>query len=514
MKRYALISVSDKTGIETLAQGLEALGYQILSTSNTARHLKNYCQSVVEISDLTAFPEILDGRVKTLHPIIHAGILARRDNAEHTYTLQEMDISPIDVVVVNLYPFAQTRARKDATHHQIIENIDIGGPTLIRAAAKNYEHVYILTDPADYQPTLEYLAKDHPPQQEWRRHLAAKAFAMIQGYDAQIAAYFQELDGAQDTASLPSSLRLEIPRLQTLRYGENPHQRGGFYTRQTPFWNVLHGKELSFNNVLDLDSTLRALRLFELPTAVITKHTNPCGIASSHTLVDAYRKAFATDTQSPFGGIVGVNQILDMETAQEINRIFTEVIIAPGYAPGVLDWLKKKKNRRLVSFDLNQLHGDFSSLEIKSTLTGFLAQDWDLPTGDEAAWQVVTQLKPDPQTMEDLRWGWKVVSLLRSNAIAISSAQQVLGLGMGQTSRVDAVHQALWKAENFDHRLQGSICASDGFFPFADSIRLLHQKGIRAIIQPGGSVGDADVIASCNELGISMIFTGKRHFRH
>jgi phosphoribosylaminoimidazolecarboxamide formyltransferase/IMP cyclohydrolase len=515
MKKYALISVSDKNGIEVLAIQLENFGYTILSTSNTAKHLKQYCHSLVQVSELTGFPEILDGRVKTLHPIIHAGILADRANPAHVQTLEEHGIGAIDVVVVNLYPFAEVRKKESASHSEIIENIDIGGPSLIRAAAKNYTSVCVLTDPKDYAPTLEYLKLGQGLPSSWSSYLARKAFALVSNYDAGITDYFQKLEA--DTASInqvPPFINLSCSLVSELRYGENPHQQAGFYTNQPKGWDVIHGKELSFNNYMDIDASLRAIRLFQEPTVAIIKHCNPCGIGSGATLADAYEKAFATDTVSPFGGIVVVNRNLDLETAALINRIFTEIVIAPGYETGVLDMLRKKKDRRLISFEPDMLDKPVNPVEIKTLTWGYLAQDWDLVNETRETWKVVTIRQPSPQEMKALIFGWKAVSIVKSNAIVLAQEDRVLGFGIGQTSRIDSTSLAIWKAQKFGHDISKAICASDGFFPYPDSIAQLHQLGIKAIIQPGGSKGDEDCIKACNELDISMVFTGYRHFRH
>ncbi|MBW6514770.1 MAG: bifunctional phosphoribosylaminoimidazolecarboxamide formyltransferase/IMP cyclohydrolase [Candidatus Syntrophosphaera sp.] len=513
MKKYALITVSDKTGVERLAVELEKLGYGILSTSGTARYLRGFCSAVTEVSDLTGFPEILDGRVKTLHPVIHAGILADRDNEAHLGTLREMKIQRIDLVAANLYPFEQTRLRPNATPEEIIENIDIGGPTLIRAAAKNHRGVIVLTDPADYEEVLGYLRDGLEVPETTRRHLAAKAFALVSAYDAGIADYLSEPDGAAAN-QLPPSVSIGCCLDSALRYGENPHQKAGFYRSAQTGWKVLHGKELSFNNLQDIDSSLRALRLFERPTAVITKHCNPCGIGSSESLQDAYAKAFAADTQSPFGGIVALNRPLDLATAERINQVFTEIIIAPGYESGVLDFLKKKKNRRLIEFDPVVALVAESPWELKNLLRGYLLQEWDLVDEHPAAWKVVSQRQPDQREAKALRFAWKVVSLLRSNAIAITGEDCVYGLGSGQTSRIDSTHLAIWKAHKFGHDISSAVCASDGFFPYRDSVDELHQNGIKAIIQPGGSKADEDVVRACDEYGMALVFTGFRHFRH
>ena len=511
MTRHALISLSDKRGSEGLAKELAGLGYQILSTSSTARHLRERGVEVREVSGLTGFPEILDGRVKTLHPRIHAGILADRFRQEHLQALRELGIDRIDVVAVNLYPFQQTLQRGDATPQEIIENIDIGGPALIRAAAKNHQGVLVLTDPEDYQPTLEQLrAGEVSP--EWRIHLARKAFSLVSAYDALIASYFSGL--AAETHSLPGSYSLDCKLDTRLRYGENPHQQGGFYLSAACPWQFLHGKELSYNNHLDIDSTLRGLRLFQAPTVVITKHCNPSGIGSADKLADAWDKAFAADPQSPYGGIVGVNQPLDLETAHRIDSIFTEIILAPEYQPGVLELLRKKKNRRLIRFAPETLSRPQSPWKLKNLSHGWLLQEWDPLADDPQSWTVVTSRQPSEQEQKALGFAWKVVSLLRSNAIAITGADRVYGLGGGQTSRIDSTWLALHKAAKFGHDLSGAVCASDGFFPFRDSVDELRRHNILAVIQPGGSKADPEVIQACNELGMAMVFTGVRHFRH
>lgn len=515
MKKYALFSLSEKTNVETLAMSLEKQGYTILSTSNTAKHLRQFCQEVVEISELTGFEEILDGRVKTLHPVIHAGILADRELPSHMQTLADKGIGHIDVVVVNLYPFAQTRANNRGDHGLIIENIDVGGPAMIRAAAKNYRHVLVLTDPVDYPPTLEMLESASGVSEAWRLYLAHKAFELCSQYDHQIMDYLSEhhLDTAPST-EMPPNLDVSYTLSSNLRYGENPHQNAGFYINRKEGWKSLHGKELSLNNIMDIDSSLRAIRLFEEPTVVITKHTAPCGIGSASKLADAYRKAFAADNISPFGGIVAVNRPLDLETAVCINSIFTEIIIAPDYEPGVLEVLIKKKNRRLIQYDLQLLKKPAHIYEMKTMWWGLLAQEWDEVLMDVSTWKVVSREKPSSEQYEAMIWGWKVVSQLRSNAIALTTKDQTLGLGMGQTSRVDAAAIAIWKAEKFAHDLGKAVCASDGFFPYRDSVDRLYQAGVRAIVQPGGSKADDEIIQACNELDMAMVFTGKRHFKH
>lgn len=515
MIKYALISVSDKTGIETLAMELESLGYTILSTSRTAKHLRQFCKTLTEVSDYTGFPEILDGRVKTLHPRIHGAILADRSKENHLRNLQEHQIGQIDIVVVNLYPFAEVRMKENSPHDEIIENIDIGGPTLIRAAAKNYRNVTILTDHKDYLPTLEHLRQDHRIPECWSSYLAQKAFDLVANYDAIIADYLEDFrNETSPEQAMPPFIDISASLYQPLRYGENPHQKAAFYTNRPDGWKVLHGKELSFNNILDIDSSLRAIRLYTDPTVIIIKHCNPCGIGSGNNLSEAYRRAFATDTVAPFGGIVVVNRSLDLETAVMINRIFTEIIIAPAYEDGVLDILMKKKSRRLISYDPSFLIKPSNPNELKTMLWGYLAQDWDLVDEDIQDWKVVSRRQPSPEEFKAMIFGWKAVSLLKSNAIALAYQDQIVGFGIGQTSRIDSTSIAIWKAKKYNHDLRRAICASDGFFPYRDSIDELYQAGVKAVIQPGGSKGDEECIHACDELDMAMVFTGYRHFRH
>lgn len=514
MKKYALISLSDKSGCGELARELEQLGYAILSTSNTAKHLRGYCSTVKEVSDLTGFPEILDGRVKTLHPKVHAGILADRSKPEHIATLSQHGIQAIDIVVVNLYPFEQTLARKDATPEELVENIDIGGPSLIRAAAKNHAGVIVLTDPADYQPTLQYLRDGQTVPLGWRKYLAAKAFALTARYDALIAGYFEREDASGNPVEQAPVLRIDEALRMPLRYGENPHQAGAYYCDGDPGWQKLHGKEMSFNNLLDMDAALGTLRLFTQPTVVIVKHCNPCGIGSADTLSEAYAKAFAADTASPFGGIVALNRVLDMDAAREINAIFTEIILAPDFAEGVMDFLRKKKDRRVIRFDPEVLSHPSADKEVKPLRRGYLVQDWDDPGLDAPDWTDVCNRTATQEQREALAWAWKVVSRLRSNAIAVTTSDRVLGLGIGQTSRIDSVSIALNHAARYGHSTKGAVCASDGFFPYRDGVDTLAAAGITAIVQPGGSKSDIEVINACNEHGIAMLFTGRRHFRH
>jgi phosphoribosylaminoimidazolecarboxamide formyltransferase / IMP cyclohydrolase len=520
MSRYALISVSDKTGIDLLASELVKLGFEIISTGWTAKFLQKMDIPTIHIAEWTGFPEIMDGRVKTLHPKVHAGILADLDLAGHLAEMQKLDIQPIELVAVNLYPFEKTVADPASTEHDIIENIDIGGPTLIRSAAKNFRHVTILTSTEDYPKTLSQLRKNGKTDLEWRRELAGKAFAHMEQYDKAITAYFykaapvcnKERDVYSELAL--DRLRIDVPLLQSLRYGENPHQKAGYFSQTTNGWTQLHGKPLSYNNLQDLDAALKGIRLFDQPTAMIFKHTNPCGIGSGDNLTEAYQKAFDCDPLSPFGGIIIVNRTLDLPTVHKINEIFSEIILAPDYTTDALELLKKRKERRLVSYDLKRLAAERPDLEVKTTLSGYLVQEEDKTIASEEGWQVVTERKPSSEEIEALRYAWKTVSLLKSNAIALSAADRTLGLGTGQTSRIDSTDIAIRKAQQFKHDVSNAVCASDGFFPFRDSVELLAKHNIKAVIQPGGSKGDAEVIAACNELKISMIMTGTRHFRH
>lgn len=519
MKRYALISVSDKTGIDRMAQKLTSLGFEIISTGGTAAFLEKYGITTIRISDLTGFPEIMDGRVKTLHPIIHSGILADLDLESHRSVMKELSINPIELVVVNLYPFEKTVANPASTKEEIIENIDIGGPTLIRSAAKNFRHVTILTEPEDYNVVLDTLSSLGKTTVELRGQLAAKAFNHVKKYDIAISDWFNKKQSAQPEQTEQNALGLEslelsIPLAQVTRYGENPHQQAGYFSRSTQGWQCIHGKPLSYNNLLDLDAALKAIFLFSEPTAMIFKHTNPCGIGSADNLAEAYRKAFETDPLSPFGGIITVNRTLDMQTVNKINEIFSEIIIAPDYEPETLEILKKRKDRRLVIYHPDVLKAERPELEVRSMISGYLVQEWDNAILSEANWQIVTKRKPDIGEYEALRFAWKTVSLLKSNAIALTGKDHTIGLGIGQTSRVDSTEIAIRKALQFKHDLSRAVCASDGFFPFRDSIELLQQHGIKAVIQPGGSKGDNDVIAACDEMDIAMIMTGMRHFKH
>jgi phosphoribosylaminoimidazolecarboxamide formyltransferase/IMP cyclohydrolase len=503
----ALLSVSDKRGIEALGSGLAALGCELFSTGNTKARLAAAGVSVRSVSDLTGFPEILDGRVKTLHPAVHGGILARRDLPAHMEALAAHGIAPIDLVVVNLYPFAQTVARPDVTLGEALEQIDIGGPTMVRASAKNHPSVLVVVDPDDYERVLAAL-RDGVVTPELRKRLAAKAFAHTASYDAAIAAYL-----ADDL--LPPSLPLAFEKAQDLRYGENPHQRGALYGDFGAFFAQLHGKELSYINILDIAAIQELIEEFpagEGAALAIVKHTNPCGVGQGATPLEAWERAYATDREAPFGGVIALNTTLDLPLAQAIDEIFSEIVIAPEFAPDALALLQKKKNRRLIRA-LRPIARE-GGLVLHSVPGGVLAQQPDRAPLAEEELRVVTERQPSEEEWRALRFGWRVCKHVKSNAIVYAGPGQTLGVGAGQMSRVDSSRLAVWKAQNAGLSLQDSAVASDAFFPFPDGVEVAAKAGATAVIQPGGSVRDDEVIAAANRLGVAMVFTGRRHFRH
>lgn len=502
--RQALISVYDKTGVVELAQELSALGYRIISTGGTYKLLKENNLPVTYISDVTEFPEILDGRVKTLHPRIHGGILAK-DTAEHRQQLQSIGGELIDLVIVNLYPFESVSQDPNATFDQVIENIDIGGPTLIRAAAKNHDRVTVICDPNDYASVLSQLKTGTLSSAE-RKRLAAKAFAYTAYYDTLIAQYLEQ-------PIFPDKLTIALQKVSELRYGENPHQKAAFY-RQVPRSESsiadavqLHGKELSFNNIYDAQAAWQMVSAFDEPCVVAVKHNNPCGLAVADTLYDAYVKTYEADPVSIFGGIVACNRQVDLATAKLMYKIFLEVIIAPDFSPEALQILTKKPNLRLLKL-APALSRDW---DWKKVPGGFLIQEGDIIDLDESLLQVVTNRQPTPQEWQDLRFAWKVVKYVKSNAIVLCKDKQLLGVGAGQMNRVQSVRLSAAQA---GEKARGSVLGSDAFFPFADNIEEAAKCGVTAIIQPGGSVRDQEVIEACNRYGIAMVFTGIRHFRH
>ncbi|MCS6938453.1 MAG: bifunctional phosphoribosylaminoimidazolecarboxamide formyltransferase/IMP cyclohydrolase [Roseiflexus sp.] len=503
----ALVSVSDKRGIEAFAAGLVELGFEIISTGNTARTLAAAGIPVRLVSDVTGFPEILDGRVKTLHPAIHAGILARRNDPNHIAALDIHGITPIDLVVVNLYPFSETIARPGATLAEAIEQIDIGGPAMVRAAAKNHESVLVVVSPDDYDAVLTAL-RTETVTPELRRRLAARAFAHTAAYDAAIAGYLSD-------ELFPETLPLAFRKAQDLRYGENPHQRAALYGDFHTFFEQLHGRELSYINILDIAAVQSLIEEFdpsEGAALAIVKHTNPCGVGIGATPLEAWEKAFATDREAPFGGIIAVNQTLDLPLAQAIDEIFSEIVIAPAFADDALALLRRKKNRRLMRA-LRPV-GQARGLAYHSVPGGILAQEPDLAPLDEEPFQVVTHRAPTDAERAALRFAWRVVKHVKSNAIVFAAADRTLGIGAGQMSRVDSTRVAVWKAQNAGLSLAGSVIASDALFPFPDSVEIAAAAGATAVIQPGGSVRDDEVIAAANRLGMAMVFTGRRHFLH
>lgn len=512
MKKQALISVSDKTGVCEFAAGLAALGYEILSTGGTATALKNAGIPVTNVSDVTGFPECLDGRVKTLHPRIHAGILAMRANPEHMATLEKLEIDPIDIIAINLYPFKATIQKENVTLEEAIENIDIGGPTMIRAAAKNYQDVAVIVDPSDYDSVLAGL-KDGTLDKAARYRLALKVFEHTAAYDALISSYLRR----QITDTLPETFTATFEKVQDLRYGENPHQSAVFYREPLQSAGTLaaakqlHGKELSFNNINDTNGALTLLKEFSEPTIVAVKHANPCGVGTAATISEAYARAYEADPVSIFGGIVASNRPIDAETASQMAKIFLEVIIAPAFSAEALEILSAKPNVRLLTLDDISKPLTASMLDYKKVAGGLLVQSLDDQLLDEAALHTVTNRAPTEEEMQALRFGWKIVKHTRSNAIVLTTADQTVGIGAGQTNRVGALDIAIRQAGD---KAKGSVLASDAFFPFDDCVTAAAAAGITAIIQPGGSIRDEDSIRKCNEHNIAMVFTGMRHFKH
>jgi len=515
----ALISVSDKTGLEALARGLHTAGYELLSTGGTARFLSELGLPVTPVSDVTQFPEIMGGRVKTLHPKIHGGILARRD--EDAEVMQQQDIVAIDVVVVNLYPFQSTIAQPACTLEQAVEQIDIGGPAMIRAAAKNHRWVSTLVDSADYADFLNLLPTGADAAQ--RRRWAAKAFGHTAQYDAAINEYL--MASVTDDAAvaepneLPATLPLQLNQVRGLRYGENPHQRAALYQLATQAQSLaaaqpLQGKVLSYNNLLDADAAWQLVRQWPEQTAcAIIKHGNPCGAAVADSLAEAYQKALSCDAQSAFGGIIACNREVDETTAQLISQQFAEVIIAPSFSVAARECLAVKKNLRLLAVPVAAANAE-AELEFRCIDGGILVQDRDVATVPSADWRVVTTQQPSAQHWHDLRFAWQVVRAVKSNAIVYAANGQTVGVGAGQMSRVDSARIAREKAAMASLSLQGSAMASDAFFPFPDSVEEAAAAGVSAIVQPGGSMRDEAVIEAANQHGIVMVFTGRRHFRH
>jgi phosphoribosylaminoimidazolecarboxamide formyltransferase/IMP cyclohydrolase len=514
MIRRALISVSDKAGVVDFARALAARGVEILSTGGTLAALRGADIAATSVEDYTGSPEVMDGRVKTLHPRVHGGILARL--AHHQRDLDSLGAKPIDLVVVNLYPFEQT-VERGASYAEAVENIDIGGPSMVRSAAKNHERVTVICDPRDYERVLAEIAAGEVSEAT-RKSLAAKAFAHTAAYDAAIAAYLSGAAEGHAGTALPPYLTLPLERVASLRYGENPHQAGAWYRDvSAPSGTVASardvgsgGKELSFNNLVDLDAALEAVREHERPAAVVIKHTNPCGLASADDLASAYRLARDGDPLSAFGGVVALNRACDLATAEIIAETFIEAVVAPGFEAAALDRLKKKKQLRLVQ--TGPFGRERAGLTFKRIGGGFVVQELDLTSaGEVERGKVVTLRAPSDEEMEALSFAWKVSKHVKSNAIVLAQGTQAVGVGAGQMSRVESVRIACSKA---GERASGSALASDAFFPFPDGVELAARHGVRAIVQPGGSVKDDEVIAAANAAGVAMIFTGVRHFRH
>jgi phosphoribosylaminoimidazolecarboxamide formyltransferase/IMP cyclohydrolase len=517
--RRALISVSDKTGVVDFARGLSELGVKLLSTGGTAAAIREAGIEVTDVSEFTGFPEILDGRVKTLHPRLHGALLAKRDEPEHMRTLESEGIEPIDLVCVNLYPFQRTIARQDVTEAEAIENIDIGGPTLIRAAAKNHRFVAVVVKPESYDAVLAELEGSGAISEETRHWLANEAFAEVARYDAAISRWF-----GMRYESFPQHWVFSYEKLLDLSYGENPHQKAALYVEPGARSHVLsrvsklHGKALSFNNVLDLDSATKLLAEFEEPAAVIVKHNNPCGVAIAEDIEQAYERALACDPVSAFGGVIALNRPVTPALAQRLSENFIEVLVAPGYEDGALDVLTRKEAIRILD-NSEQRGPEPRERDIKRVRGGLLVQTPDLIEETRESMEVVTEAEPSEEQWRDLLFAWKVCRHVRSNAIVFARDGATIGIGAGQMSRVDSSRIAVQKArdafgERADEVLAGSVVASDAFFPFPDGPLAAIDAGATALIQPGGSKRDAEVIAACNERGAAMVFTGRRHFRH
>jgi len=516
--KQALISVSDKTGVLDLARALVEMGVSILSTGGTAKLLSQNGIAVTEVAEYTGYPEMLDGRLKTLHPMIHGGLLARRDAPEHMAAIKDAGIEPIDLVVVNLYPFTQTIAKPGCKLAEAIENIDIGGPTMLRSAAKNYTGVAVVVDPADYPALLDELRTSGGSIGiDTRFALAKKVFTHTAAYDGAISNYLTSLDAEHISREFPERLTVQFTRVQSMRYGENPHQSAAFYRDIEPApgslasYTQLQGKELSYNNVGDADAAWECVKTFSEPACVIVKHANPCGVAIGKSPLEAYQRAFATDPTSAFGGIIAFNQPLDGACAEALGKQFVEVVIAPAYDAAARKVLEAKTNVRVLSVPLA---AGANRYDFKRVGGGLLVQTPDTKNVGETELRVVSKKKPSAEQLRDLLFAWRVAKFVKSNAIVFCGSGCTLGVGAGQMSRVDSARIAAIKAQNAGLSLEGSLVASDAFFPFRDGVDVVAQAGAKAIIQPGGSMRDEEVIAAADELGLVMVFTGHRHFRH
>ncbi len=515
MAKLALLSVSDKRGLVDFATALvQQHGYKLISTGGTAKLLAEAKLPVTEVSSHTGFPEMMEGRVKTLHPKIHGGLLARRNKADHLAAAQQHGIDLIDLVVVNLYPFEQTVAKPHVEFEEAIENIDIGGPSMLRSAAKNHESVTVVCDPSDYGAVLAAL-NDASALSALRRKLALKVFQRTGSYDTAIARYLEGQMAEPDMEALsgfPATYNLSLKKAQSLRYGENPHQKAALYGTFHEHFQQLQGKELSYNNILDITSATYLIGEFERPTVAILKHTNPCGVGSADTLLGAWEKAYATDRQAPFGGIIVVNQTLGQDVAEQIKDIFTEVIIAPRFSDEARAIFAKKKSLRLMI--AKEGLGADALQEVRSVVGGVLVQDRNRTLGNVSEFKCVTKRQPTPEEWAALLFAWKVCKHVKSNAIVYGRGEQTLGVGAGQMARVDSSRIAVWKAGEAKLDLRGSIMASEALFPFADGLIAAGEAGATAAIQPGGAIRDEEIIKAADERGMAMVFTGIRHFKH
>ncbi|SHM56556.1 phosphoribosylaminoimidazolecarboxamide formyltransferase / IMP cyclohydrolase [Anaerosporobacter mobilis DSM 15930] len=515
----ALISVSDKTGIVEFAKELVSLGIEIISTGGTYSKLKSEGIPAIEISELTGFPECLDGRVKTLHPIVHAGLLAMRSKPEHMKQLSDLNIETIDMVVVNLYPFKATILKDGVTRDEAVENIDIGGPTMLRSAAKNYQDVAVVVDPRDYETVLNELKSEKQVSLDTKFYLMQKVFMHTSNYDTMIADYLKK---ERNDHELPETLTMTFEKVQDMRYGENPHQKAAFYREigkkvgSIADAVQLNGKELSFNNINDTNGALELLKEFTEPTVVACKHGNPCGVGSDDNIVVAWDKAFDADKVSIYGGIVTVNREVTLELAEKMKSVFLEVLVAPSYQKEALELLQTKKNLRVLELRDIEVPQDKNAYDLKKVNGGLIVQTIDSELMNEEDLKVVTDRTPSEKEMEDMRFAWRVVKFVKSNGIALAKDKQTVGIGPGQVNRVWSTKQSIEHAAELidENATKGAVLASDAFFPFDDCVEAAHQAGITAIIQPGGSIRDEDSIKKCNEYGIAMVFTGMRHFKH
>jgi phosphoribosylaminoimidazolecarboxamide formyltransferase/IMP cyclohydrolase len=516
-KKLALISVSDKTGLIPFAKGLKNLQYDIVSTGGTAEHLRQGKIKVIEVPELTGYPKMLDGRVKSLHPAIFGGILADRSKKNHLKDLKTYNIRLIDIVVCNLYPFEQVISKPKFAHEEAIENIDIGGPSMVRAAAKNYKDVAIIVDPADYEPVLKELRKKAGKLSiQTKEMLAGKAFSHTKRYDSRISLYFAGRMKQEEQTGLPKDMDVFLEKIQDLRYGENPHQKAAFYREigkpgDTTKMKQLHGKELSFNNIYDIDSAWAIVKYFALPTVAIIKHTNPCGVGQADKIAHAFRKAYTSDTVSAYGSVIAANRTVDEEMVKAIGTLFVEAIAAPDFDKAALRILKKRENIRLLEMGKDALSSKWKGFDFKRVRGGFLVQDPDSLELSLSDIKVVSKKQPTVAELEDMFFAWGVVKFVKSNAIIVAKGKQTLGVGAGQMSRVDSVEIALEKAGVLS---KNAVLASDAFFPFRDSIDIAAKAGISAVMETGGSIRDPEVIAAANEHNIALVFTGRRHFRH